>query len=69
MRQIKKRGRPFEQEIKEDYLRKIDQGYENLMQTNFSFPVVKIEVDELNFEADTTAFQSMLRKIYATTFL
>ena len=69
MRQIKKRGRPFEQEIKEDYLRKIDQGYENLMQTNFSFPVVKIEVDELNFEADATAFQCILRKIYATTFL
>ena len=61
-------GDPAER-IKEDYLRKIDQGYENLMQTNFSFPVVKIEVDKLNFEADTTAFQSILRKIYATTFL
>ena len=68
-KQIKKRGRPFEKEIQADYLMKIAKGYEKLIQTDLPFPVVNIAVDDLNFESDEAAFQSILRVIYKTTFL
>jgi len=68
-KQIKKRGRPFEKEIQADYLMKIAKGYEKLIQTDLPFPVVNIAVDDLNFESDEAAFQSILRAIYKTTFL
>jgi hypothetical protein len=48
---------------------KIAKGYEKLIQTDLPFPVVNIAVDDLNFESDEAAFQSILRAIYKTTFL
>lgn len=69
LKQIRKRGRTFEQEIKEDYLKKIEQGYKKLMQNDLPFPLVEISLDNSNFEADEADFQSILREIYKTTFL
>ena len=68
-KQIKKRGRSYEQDIQEEYLMKIGQGYDHLIQTDFPFPIVSLAVDDLNFESDEVAFQRILRKIYKTTFL
>ena len=66
--QIKRRGRPYEQKIKNQYLEQIEQGYQDLIQSDLPYPVVSISTKNLDFEANEADFQSLLRTIYRVSF-
>ena len=66
--QIKKRGRPYEQKIKNQYLKQIEQGYQDLIQSDLPYPVVSISTKNLDFETKEADFQSLLRIIYRASF-
>jgi len=66
--QIKRRGRPYEQKIKNQYLEQIEQGYQDLIQSDLPYPVVSISTKNLDFEANEADFQSLLRTIYRASF-
>lgn len=68
-KQIKIRGRTYEQGIKMDYLERLAIGYEALLQRDLPFPVLNIAVEELDFEHDQIAFQRILRTIFRASFL
>jgi 2-amino-4-hydroxy-6-hydroxymethyldihydropteridine diphosphokinase len=67
--QIKKRARSFELGIKDDYLKNIEKGYQELLQSELPFPVCSLDVSRLDFERDEKAFQQILWTIYQTSFL
>ncbi len=66
--QIKKRGRPFEQGIKSEYLSQLEAGYSKLIQNKLPFPIVTISLENIDFEKDKTAFQMILRAIFRHSF-
>ena len=66
--QIKNRGRPYEQKIKNQYLKQIEQGYQDLIQSDLPYPVVSISTKNLDFETKEADFQSLLRIIYRASF-
>ena len=49
MRQIKKRGRPFEQEISLDYLEKINSGYLDFFKQNSNTKIILLNTENLDF--------------------
>jgi len=61
---IRKRGRSFEQHIKNEYLEKIERGYQKFIQSNLSYPVVSIPTKDLNFETNKADYQTLLRLIF-----
>ena len=66
---IKIRGRTFEQDIKQDYLNGIQRGYKLLLEEELPFPVQEFDLNEIDFEHDKIAFQSMLRTVFRASFL
>ncbi len=66
--QIKKRGRPFEQQIKNEYLEKIERGYQKFIQSDLPYPVVSISTKNLNFETNKADYQTLLRLIFEASF-
>ena len=67
--QIKKRGRSYEQDIEDTYLKKIEIGYEKMLETELPFSVLKIAAATFDFKESEQAFQHLLRKIYGAKFL
>ena len=63
--QIKSRGRSFEQNIPFNYLKKIEEGYQNFIQFGLPFRFQKIDLTELDFVNDERAYQIILLKIKA----
>ncbi len=63
--QIKNRGRTYEQNITQDYLEKIQRGYENLQKEFFSFSQQNIDLSGLDFVNDERAYQIILQRIKA----
>lgn len=66
--QIKKRGRPFEQQIKNEYLEQIELGYQKLIQSDLPYPVVSISTKNLDFQHNEADYQSLLRQIFQISF-
>lgn len=66
--QIKKRGRDFEKDIKKTYLKKIENGYKELIKSDLPFPVISVSVKEKNFEMNEEDFQKILFSIYKASF-
>jgi 2-amino-4-hydroxy-6-hydroxymethyldihydropteridine diphosphokinase len=66
--QIKKRGRPYEQKIKNQYLEQIEKGYQDIIQSDLPYPVVSISTKNFDFETNEADFQSLLRFIYRASF-
>ena len=67
-KQIKKRGRYFEQEIKQNYLDKLENGYRGLIK-DISFPVLEYSLDNIEFENNQFEFEKILRAIFRFSFL
>ncbi len=53
LRNIRKRGRPYEQEIGATYLKKIDEAYFDYFKTVKNFPVVVADISDINILDDT----------------
>jgi 2-amino-4-hydroxy-6-hydroxymethyldihydropteridine diphosphokinase len=66
--QIKKRGRDFEKDIKKSYLKKIENGYHELIKSDLPFPVISVCVTKKNFEINEEDFQKILFSIYKASF-
>ncbi len=67
LRNIKKRGRSYEQEIEASYLEKINQGYLDYIKTQTDLNVLIIDVSELDFVKNQADYLFLLDKIQQTT--
>lgn len=60
---IKKRGRTYEQNIESDYLKKINTGYKNFINTQNGLNLLTIDVSELDFVNNKTDYAFIIDKI------
>ena len=58
---IAKRGREYEQAMKDDYLRSVQQAYFNYFGTQQEHPVLILELGEQNFEEDERVYARMVQ--------
>lgn len=63
LKNIKKRGREYEQNISPDYLSKIHNGYSNFIKTQQDLNILIIDVSELDFVNNPTDYQLIIDKI------
>lgn len=67
---IKLRGREYEQQLGEDYLKNIEEGYEKYLFDKVDVPILKVKAREINLkqpEKLAMAFQRILQTEYAKT--
>ena len=62
-------GRNFEKDLKQEYLNGIQKGYAELLKQELPFPVKELNINELDFQRDKNAFQSILRSVFRASFL
>lgn len=67
LRNIKKRGRSYEQEIEASYLEKINQGYLDYIKTQTNLNVLIIDVSDLDFVKKQADYLYLLDKIQQAT--
>lgn len=63
LRNIKKRGRDYEQKIPSDYLDKINNGYLEFIRTHKDLNVKIIDVSDLDFVANANDYQKIVAEI------
>jgi len=63
LRNIKKRGRDYEQKIPSEYLDKINNGYLEFIRTHKDLNVKIIDVSELDFVANANDYQKIISEI------
>lgn len=56
---IKKRGRPYEQKIKDAYLEKVQENYLNYIKQNAKMPVVLIDTNNLDFVNNAQDYEKL----------
>lgn len=66
--QIQKRGRDYENSIRIDYLKGLNDRYEKWIETYNEGPLLIIDVDKLKFENNPEAFSSIVDKIDAKLY-
>ena len=66
-KQIKKRDRNYEKEIKQDYLKALDKNYKNIFK-KISVPLLEYSVESIDFEKDEIEFKKILRVIFKKSF-
>lgn len=66
--QIEKRGRPYEDNIRLDYLKQLNQYYNNWIENYKDGPLLIINVDELKFADNKEDFSEVISKIDAELF-
>ena len=66
--QIQKRGRDYEQTMQIDYLRDLNDRYEDFIFHQYEGKVLVIESDALDFENNATDFRQVINKIDAELF-
>ena len=57
---IAKRGREYEQEMKDGYLTSVQQAYFSYFRTQQEVPVLVLNLGDLNFEEDSTVYDRMV---------
>ncbi len=65
---IKKRGRSYEQDIKDEYLDKIQEGYFQFIKEQNTLPILVIDTNEIDFvnnKSDYNKIVSLINKDYA----
>lgn len=62
---IKRRGRDYEQDIKADYLEKINQGYLNFIKAENRFPTKIIDVTDLDFVMNRAHYLKLVEEIFS----
>ncbi len=66
---IKKRGRTYEQSVSDEYLKGIQDGYENYLFEMVNVPILKIQAKEIDLRRQpqlASAFQRIFQTEYAT---
>jgi len=67
-RNIRKRGRPYEMEIKDEYLEKIQDSYFEYMSQRQDLRVLIVDTNNIDFVANPSDFQKMENLILNTTY-
>ena len=60
---IKKRGRDYEQNIKDEYLKNIEGKYFDYLKKQNNFPVLILDVSEVDFIEDEKIYQQIISEI------
>lgn len=68
IRQIQKRGRDCEQSLQLDYLKDLNERYEDFIFHQYDGRVLVIESDEMDFENNPEHFRQIINKIDAQLF-
>ena len=63
--QIEKRGREYEDNIRLDYLKRLNEHYENWIRSYKDGPVLIINVDDLNFAERKEDLAKVIAKVNA----
>ena len=66
--QIQKRGRDYEQGMQLDYLKDLNERYEDFIFKQYEGRVLVIESDEMDFEKNPEDFRTIVNKIDAQLF-
>lgn len=61
---ISKRGRDYEQNITADYLKKIESGYFSFLKQNHNFPVLIIDINQIDFVQKPDDYQVLKSAIF-----
>jgi len=64
LKNIKSRGRDYEQNISTDYLEKIKNGYFGFLKQITTFPVLVIDVNNIDFIANSDIYQELKQAIF-----
>tara|TARA_B100001142_G_C14105805_1_gene567073 strand:+ start:120 stop:758 length:639 start_codon:yes stop_codon:yes gene_type:complete len=64
---IKLRGRKFEQDIKDDYLKSIEEKYFDYLKKQRDFPVLIIDVSSIDFVNNKASYKKILEEINIIT--
>jgi deoxyguanosine kinase len=68
IRNIKNRGRFFEQRIQNDYLVKIQEGYMEFFKKNIDFPILLLDVSNLDFVNKVSDFERIEKVIFSENY-
>lgn len=66
--QIQRRGRGYEQQISLDYLKGLNEGYDDFIFNKYKGKVLVIESDDLDFEHNAEDFAKIVNRIDAELF-
>lgn len=68
LKNIKKRGRDYEQLISEQYLEKIEMGYMHYLEGINTFPILVASVDDINFEENKTHYNMLKEAVFNSSY-
>jgi deoxyadenosine/deoxycytidine kinase len=68
LKNIKTRGREYEQNISADYLEKIKDGYFGFLKQATSFPVLVIDINNVDFVGDKEVFNELKQHIFKSGY-
>ena len=68
IKNIKNRGRDYEQNIEAEYLEKINKGYFQYFSNTKSFPILVIDIDDIDFLQNDDHFQLLMRIILKSDY-
>jgi deoxyadenosine/deoxycytidine kinase len=66
LRQIQSRGRPYEQTITTEYLQRIQDSYFEYFRNQLSYPILILEVEDLDFIHNADHYKEILRLMRRT---
>ena len=66
--QIEKRGRDYEQNLRLDYLKRLNERYEGWITTFQDGKILIIDVDDINFEDDQEDLSTVVNKVQAELY-
>ena len=68
LKNIKSRGRDYEQNISEEYLEKIKNGYFHFLKQVTSFPVLIIDINNVDFVDNSDIYQHLKKAIFDSDY-
>ena len=68
LKNIKERGREYEQNIESDYLKKIENGYFNFFKKTTEFPILIIDINNVNFVHNTDHYQLLKEIVFKSDY-
>lgn len=63
LKNIRKRGRSYEQNISEEYLQKVDKGYFDFFRVQESIKIVAINTNEIDFVSSLADYNSLIKSL------
>ena len=68
LKNIKLRGREYEQNISQEYLEKIKRGYFDFFKQITAFPILVVDVNKVNFVKNSDHYQQLKQSIFHSDY-